>query len=228
MDRLTLLRSLPLFQGMSDDTLRQVAGESHRRRFDVGETLFYQGDPGCTCHLITKGRVRVYVMDEEGRELSVSILGWGEIVGEMALFEELPRSASVEALEETYTLELHRDVLISCLQRSPALALSMLRDLSARLRHATVEATELASLTVPERLVRRLEQLSAWSGQRVPDGTRISIPLTQQELATLVGTSRESVNRALVRLRKEGKVRTDEGWLVLLDERNADREQHTA
>jgi CRP/FNR family transcriptional regulator len=165
-----------------------------------------------------QGRVRVYVTDEEGRELSVRILGVGESVGEMALLEGLPRSASVEALEATVTLELHRDVLISCLQRSPELALSMLRDLSARLRFATAEAKDLASLTVAERLMRRLGQMAEWCGVPVEGGTRITLPLTQQELANLVGTSRESVNRALVRLRRQNQVRLEEGWVILLED----------
>jgi CRP/FNR family transcriptional regulator len=97
--------------------------------------------------------------------------------------------------------------------------LNLLRALSARLRSSTVEAEELASLTVVERLVRQLEKLAEWSGTPVSGGTRISIPMTQQELATLIGTSRESVNRGLVRLRREGKVRLEKGWIVLLDER---------
>lgn len=222
MDRLTLLRSLPLFQGMGDDVLRHVADQSHRRRFAAGEMLFFQGDPASTCHFVTRGRVRVFVTDEEGRELSMRILGQGETVGEMALLEDLPRSASVEALEETHTLELHRDDLVAVLQRSPEVALSMLRDLSARLRFATTEAEGLASLTVVERLVRRLEQLAEWAGKPVEGGTRILIPLSQHELATLVGASRESVNRALVRLRKAGRLRLEEGWIVLLEESNTE------
>jgi len=184
--------------------------------FQAGEGIIYQGEPGATCHIIERGKVRVFVIGEDGHELSVRILGPGEIIGEMAIFENLPRSANVEALEETHTLALHRDVLIRSLQESPDLALQLLRALSARLRVATIGAEELASLTVPERLLRRLEQLADWAGQPEGDGVRIVLPLTQQELATLIGTSRESVNRALVRLRREGKLRLHEGWVILL------------
>jgi CRP/FNR family transcriptional regulator len=137
----------------------------------------------------------------------------------MALFEGLPRSANVEALEETQTLELQRDVLLGLLQQSPKLALNLLQALSARLRSSTEDAGELASLTVVERLERQLQKLAEWSGTPVPDGVRIVIPMTQQELATMIGTSRESVNRALVQLRRQGKVRLEKGWIVLLSER---------
>jgi len=217
MERVAFLRSIPLFRDLSDEVLRHIATESRRRLFRAGEVIFHQGDAGSTCHVIERGRVRVFVVGEDGRELSVRILGPGEIVGEMALFEGLPRSASVEALEETSTLELHRDVLLWCLARSPALALGLLRDLSARLRYVTAEAEGLASLTVTDRLMRRLRQLAAWCGRPVEGGVQIGLPMTQQELASLVGTSRESVNRALVRLRRQGKVRLEEGWIVLLD-----------
>jgi CRP/FNR family cyclic AMP-dependent transcriptional regulator len=217
VDWIAHLRSLPLFEDLGDEVLRLLDAESCHRVFRMGETIFYQGDPGLTCQVILRGRVRVLVVGEDGSELAMRILVPGEIVGEMALFEELPRSATVETLEETHTLELHQDTLLCSLQRSPGLALSLLRALSARLRYATEEAEELASLTVAERLMRRLGRLAEWTGVPVSGGVRIALPMTQQELAALVGTSRESVNRALVRLRREGKVRLDDGWVVLLD-----------
>ncbi len=218
MDRVNLFRSLSLFEGLDSNTLEHLAAQSQERRFRTGETIIYQGEPGANCYVIVRGRVRVFVTGEDGRELAMRIFGPGELVGEMALFEDLPRSANVEALEATQVLELHRDALIRCLQESPKLALSLLRYLSARLRYTTEESEGLASLTVTERLLRRLQRLAEWSGMPVPGGVRIVPPMTQQELAALVGTSRESVNRALVRLRQQGKVQLDNGWIVLLDE----------
>jgi CRP/FNR family cyclic AMP-dependent transcriptional regulator len=217
MDKTSLLDSLPLFRGLDDKTLHHLAKDARQRRFDPGDIICYQGDPGSTCHIITKGQVRVFVIGEDGRELSVRIMGPGEIIGEMAILESLPRSASVEALDRTLTLELDQDALLQCLQESPRLALNLLQSLSSRLRTSTAEAKELASLTVVERLMRRLQQLAELSRKPVPDGVRVMIPMTQQELAALVGTSRESVNRALVRLRRESKVRLEQGWIVLLD-----------
>ncbi len=221
LERATFLRSLPLFQDLGERALRRLVAESRRCLFRPGDLIFHQGEPGSTCHIIARGRVRVFVLGTDGRELSVRILGPGEIIGEMALFDDQPRSASVEALEETRTLQLHRDILIRCLKEQPALALGLLRALSARLRHVTTEAEELASLPVADRLMRRLERLAEWAGTPVPGGVRITLPMTQEELATLVGTSRESVNRALVRLRHQGKVHLQNGWIVLSDEPNA-------
>ena len=216
-ERIETLRSIPFFRGLSDSVLRRLAEESRCRCFPAGQVIFYQAEPGSTCHIVVRGRVRVLLVGEDGRELAVSILGPGQVIGEMALLEDLPRSASVEALEETLTLELHRDVLFYALRTSPALALSLLRELSAKLRVLTEEAEGLASLTVSERLMRRLQKLAAYSGIPVSGGVRIAPPMTQQELAALIGTSRESVNRALVRLRQQGKLRLEGGWIVLLN-----------
>ncbi len=212
---IAFLRSLPIFHNLGDEALRYLAAESRPRVFQAGEIVCYQGDPGSTCHIIVQGRVRVFVIGEDGQELSVRFLGRGDIFGEMALFDDLPRSANVEALEEAHTLELHREALLDCLRKSPALALNLLRSLSARLRYSTMDAEELASLPVIERLLRRLRQLAEWAGTPATGGVRIMLPLNQQELATLIGTSRESVNRALVQLRRQGKVRLENGWIVL-------------
>lgn len=215
-ERIAFLRSIPLFSGLTGEELRFRAGEAQMREYGSGTVIFHAGEQGHTCHIITKGRVRVYVIGEDGRELSVSMFGPGEIVGEMALFENLPRSASVETIEPTATLELHQNVLLHGLEHSPTLARSLLRALSARLRHMTEDAEGLASLTVSDRLIARLRRLAEWSGRPVPGGVRITLPMTQQELATLVGTSRESVNRALATLRRQGKIRIDNGWIILL------------
>lgn len=216
--RAQFLKSVSLFQGLNERALERLVQDVCQHTVEAGELLFLQGDPGHTCHIIERGKLRVFVLGEDGRELSVRILGPGEIVGEMALFDDQPRSASVEALEETHTLELHRDVFIQYVRDHPSLALSLLSGLSERLRKVTTDAEELASLTVSERLMRRLQRLSEWAGAPTRGGTRITLPLTQEELATLVGTSRESVNRALVRLRRDGRVELRDGWIVLSDE----------
>lgn len=223
-ERETFLRSVTLFQDLGDDVLRFLAAQSRHHVFRPDEMIFYQGDEGSACHIIMRGRVRIFVMGEDGRELSMRILGPGEIFGEMALFENLPRSASVEALEHTHTLMVHQDDLIRSLRRSPSLSLALLRSLSARLRYATEEAESLASLTVTERLTWRLERLAELLGRPVPGGVRIGLPMTQQDLAALIGTSRESINRSLVHLRREGRVRVDDGWIVLLEDEDPELE----
>lgn len=216
-DTLELLRSQVLFRDLKQSELKQLVTAARRRTFDVEAYIFRQGECGATCHIILRGKVRVFVIGEDGRELSVRLLGPGEIIGEMALFEAAPRSASVVTLEPTKTVEISRDALLHAIRRSPGVAVHLLRAMSARLRRTNEDAEWLASLPVVERLYLQLQRLAEWSGTPVSDGVRITPPMTQQELAALVGTSRESVNRALMRLRTQEKVRLEEGWIVLVD-----------
>lgn len=219
-DIIAFLRSQPLFRDLQRSDLKQLAAAAHRRTFAAEAYIFRQGEGGATCHIILRGKVRVFVIGEDGRELSVRLLGPGEVIGEMALFEKAPRSASVVTLEPTETLEIGRDALLHAIRRYPSIAVHLLRALSARLRQTNEDAEWLASLPVVERLHLQLQRLAEWSGTPTADGVRITPPMTQQELAALVGTSRESVNRALMRLRQQNKVRLEDGWIILLNPPN--------
>ncbi len=212
-----VLRSHPLFADLQPGEVQQLAFSAHRRIFAAEAYIFRQGEWGAACHIILRGKVRVFVTGEDGRELSVRLLGPGEIIGEMALFEEASRSANVVALEPTQTVELSREALLHSIRRAPSIAVRLLGALSARLRRTNEDAEWLASLPVVERLHLQLQRLAQWSGVPTEDGVRITPPMTQQELAALVGTSRESVNRALTRLRRERKVRLEDGWIVLVE-----------
>lgn len=215
---IAFLQSVPLFRKLPARELQYLAEDCQRRTFEEGALIFYEGQRGTTCHIILKGKVRIYTVGEDGKELAMRLLGPGEIIGEMALFEDLPRSANVITLEWTETLELDRAILLELLRRYPDMALGLLKALSARLRHTNEDAEWLASLPVTERLLLQLRRLASWSSSPTSDGVRLLPPMTQHELASLIGTSRESVNRALVRLREEKRVRLENGWIILLDE----------
>jgi CRP/FNR family transcriptional regulator len=217
MGREEFLRSLALFEGVADQALARLADDLQPRTVPVGAFIFHQGDVGSTCYLIERGRVRIFVLGEDGRELSVRVLGSGEIIGEMSLLDHLPRSASAQAMEKTDLFVLHHDRLRRYLRDYPSLAFNLLQALSARIRQINEQAEELATMTVEERLMCQLRKFAEWSGEPTADGLRIAIPLTQTELATLVGTSRESVNRSLARLRDAGKVRLKNGWIVVTE-----------
>ena len=161
--------------------------------------------------------MRIFVLDEDGHELSVRVLGPGEIIGEMALFDDSPRSASAVAMAEARFLILRQQVLQQCIQEHPDFAISLLRALSRRLRQSNDQAGRLASMTVEERLLRQIRAFAKTTGKPMQGSIRITMPLTQSELASLVGTSRESVNRALANLRKRGKLRITEGWIEVTD-----------
>jgi len=212
----TFLRPLSIFDGLGDGALLQLSRELQSRELHAGDIVFYQGDPAATCYLIQKGRVRIFVLDEDGHDLSVRVMGPGELIGEMALFDDQPRSASAVVMTRTRLLILHQDMLRHTLREHPDFAVNLLQTLSKRLRQSNEQAGQLASLTVEERVLRQIKKFAEWTGKRTPTGTRITMPLNQSELASLVGTSRESVNRALRNLRKHDKLRIQDGWIEIV------------
>jgi CRP/FNR family transcriptional regulator/CRP/FNR family cyclic AMP-dependent transcriptional regulator len=211
------LRQMPLFVGLSDTELESVARDFVTRQFRQGETIFLQGDAGQLLYLIRSGRVRVFVMGEEGQETSVILYGPGDVFGELAVIDEMPRSASVVAMEDTVVLTLTRDQLREHMRREPLLALNFLKALSARLRYSTQQVETLTFLDVPARLARRLLQLAHEYGVAEEGGVRINSPLTQSDLASLIGATRESINKAMGAFRRRGLVNTAQGYIVIVD-----------
>jgi len=214
---LEFLRQMPLFAGLSDTELESVARDFVTRQFRQGETIFRQGDAGQLLYLIRSGSVRIFVMDEEGRETSVVLYGPGDVFGELAVIDELPRSASVIAMEDTAVLALTRDQLREHMRREPLLAHNFLKALSRRLRSSTQQVETLAFLDVQGRLARRLLQLADEHGVAEEGGVRINSPLTQSDLASLIGATRESINKALGAFRRRGLVNTVQGYIVIVD-----------
>jgi CRP-like cAMP-binding protein len=212
-----VFRHSPLFEGLNDAERNTLAHDYGLRRFSDGETVFHEGDTGQTLYLIVSGRVRIYVEAEDGQEASVQVYGPGEFFGDLAAIDELPRSASAVALEPTTLAAVGRERLREHLRRSPQLALNFLKVLSERLRYSTEQVRRLSFRDVAGRVARRLLDLAEQHGVSGADGLRISFPLTQTELASLVGASRESVNKALGNLRRQGLIAVDQNHITVRD-----------
>ena len=187
------------------------------RRFRQGETIFHQGDAGQLLYLIESGRVRIYVMGEDGQETSVSLAGSGDIFGELAVIDGLPRSASVVAQEDTQVLTLSRERLREHLRRSPQLEINFMKTLSVRVRYSTQQMGSLTFLDVSGRLARKLLELAQAYGVAEPEGVRIDTTLTQSDLASLIGATRESINKAMSALRRQGLVLLRHGSIIIVD-----------
>jgi CRP-like cAMP-binding protein len=202
---------------MSETELAAVARDFASNRFQQGETIFLQGDTGQVLYLIRSGRVRIFVIGDEGQETSVILYGPGDVFGELAVIDERPRSASAVAMENTLVLTLGRDRLREHMQRAPQLALNFMKALSVRLRYSTQQVETLTFLDVPGRLARRLLQLAQDYGVAETDGVRINTTLTQSDLASLTGATRESINKAIGAFKRRGLVTTRQGYMVILD-----------
>jgi CRP-like cAMP-binding protein len=217
MKQLAFLRQVPLFANLTDSELQALATDFVPLTFHQHETILYQGDEGEMLYLIQSGRVRIYVLGEEGQEISVRLIGPGEVFGELAVIDDLPRSANAVAMEDTVVLTLPRSAYLDHLRRCPQLALNFMRTLSTRLRYTTVQAGSLAFLGVYRRVARELLELAEGYGVVEAEGVRITVPLTQQELATMVGATRESTNKALAAFRRQGLIRVRRGQIVVVN-----------
>ena len=189
-----------MFGALLPETRERLAAAMHRRHYKRGQVIFHQDDPGAAVYLIESGRVKVVLATADGEDLLLSVLGAGEIFGELALLDGRPRSATVVALEDTVTLVLERTAFLQFLRADPEATLHLFHALADLIRRLTEQVEDLAMLDVPRRLERKLLELADAYGQPGPQGIRIDLCLTQSELASMIGTSRVSVNQWLASL----------------------------
>ncbi len=194
-DPFEVLRSVPLFREVAEGDLRALAQLVRERSHPRGSLILTQGDPGEALFLIRSGQVKVSVLAEDGREVILSVLAPGSFFGEMALVDDEPRSAHVIAMEDTTLLQLRRDDFRARLRSSPELAVSLLRELSRRLRRADDTIASLMLLDVNGRVAHLLLDLAREEGGET--GTKITRRLTHAAIGQMVGASRETVSRTM-------------------------------
>lgn len=178
--------------------------------------IFHRDAPGNTLYLVESGRVRIFLLSEEGQEITLNFHGPDECFGELALLDNLPRSAGAVTLEPTVVYTLHREDFLRHLHTHPHIAESILTILSHRLRQLTDYTETLAFFDVYDRVVAKLLDLADRYGV-AGDGILIDLPLTQGELATWVVASRERVNKALGLLRDRCLINVDGKQITILD-----------
>ena len=197
MDHSQLLGQVSIFQELSRETLSDLAKRVWQKQAEAGTVIVSQEDAGDALFVIAKGKVKVVLYGETGREIILSILKAGDFFGEMSLLDRQPRSANVVAIEDSELLCLDRDAFATHLSAHPTTALGVLAEMSRRLRHADEVIGNLALLDVYARVARIIRDLAQKQGEPVDGGLLIKERPTQQEIAGLIGTSRETVSRAL-------------------------------
>ena len=197
MDTVQLLRQVSIFAGLSQETLGDLAKRVWQKQAEAGSVIVNQEEAGDQLFVIVSGKVKVVLYGETGREIILSILRGGDFFGEMSLLDRQPRSANVVAVEDSQLLGLDRDAFQTHLTANPQTALAILAEMSRRLRHADEVIGNLALLDVYARVARIIRDLAQKQGEPVDGGLLIKERPTQQEIAGLIGTSRETVSRAL-------------------------------
>jgi len=197
LDHAQLLGQVSIFRELPKETLTDLAKRVWHKQAEAGSVIVSQEDAGDALYVIARGKVKVVLYGETGREIILSMLKAGDFFGEMSLLDRQPRSANVVAVEESELLCLDREGFQTHLVAHPSTALNVLAEMSRRLRHADEVIGDLALLDVYGRVARTIRDLAQKQGQPAEGGLLIKERPTHQEIAGLIGTSRETVSRAL-------------------------------
>lgn len=211
------MRRSPLFAALDDETARTLLDNMVKTRMERGDVLFHEGDPGDKLYVIVEGKIKLGRTSTDGRENLLAILGPGEMFGELSLFDPGPRTATATAVAETQILGLSNEQLQRFIAGRPYVAGTLLAALARRLRRTNENLADLVFTDVPGRVAKALLDLSRRFGRPVENGVMVSHDLTQEELAQLVGASRETVNKALADFASRGWLKLEARAVLLLD-----------
>ena len=201
-----LLQKVALFQSVDGEELTRIASLLSPRDVPKDAHVVTQDEPGDALYIIAKGRMKVVLYGDNGREVILTLLKAGDFFGEMSLLDDLPRSANVIALADSRVLVLKRDAFVDHIKNSPTTALNVMAEISRRLRRADEIIGNLATLDVYGRVAHIMIDLAKKDGEEVEGGILIRERPTQQDIASMIGTSRETVSRVLSEFQRRGFV----------------------
>lgn len=199
MSATDILQRVPLFTDLNEAELARFAEVAREREYPKNSVILFEDDPGDALYIVSTGQVKVVLIGEDGREVILSVLGDGDFFGEMAIIDDEPRSAHVIAMKDSHLLVLRREAFQAQLEQNPKIALKLLRVLVQRLRRADEKIGGLVLLDVNGRVAQLLLDLAEESG-----GPKITRRLTHHTIAQMIGSSRETVSRAMRELVERG------------------------
>jgi CRP-like cAMP-binding protein len=202
-----LLRSVSIFAELDPQSASEIERLAQVKEYDAGAVIASQEETGDALYVLVNGRVKVVLYGDSGREIILSVFkSPGDFFGEMSLLDDEPRSATLVAADPSRLLVLSRADFRAHIQRHPRTALRVLTEMSRRLRRADEVIGNLALLDVYGRLAGKLKELAEADGEETEDGYLVRNRPTQAEIAAMIGTSRETVSRALSELSRRGQV----------------------
>jgi CRP/FNR family cyclic AMP-dependent transcriptional regulator len=193
----SIVRKAPLFTALEESAALSLHASMDSVKISKGSILFAEGDEGDHLYVIVEGKIKLGTSSGDGRENLLSILGPGEMFGELSLFDPNPRTSTATAVTDAKLLSLGQTKLIPWLTENPRVSLNLLASLAQRLRRTNEAVGDLVFSDVPGRVAKALIDLGERFGKQTDDGLLVNHDLTQEELAQLVGASRETVNKAL-------------------------------
>ena len=214
---LEAIRRVPPFTALRESEWQRLLPELSVRTFPENTFLFFEGDPPQALYVILQGHVALIRHTLEGRDVVLDVMRPGTMIGELAVLEGVPYSASAKTLTEVAAVVFTREQFLRLLHTYPQVAMAVIYDLVRRVRHLSDLVQSLAIERVEQRLARILLRLMKISGEPREEGTLITLPLTRQDLADMAGTTVETTIRTLSRMRREGLIGTVRGRLLVRD-----------
>jgi CRP/FNR family transcriptional regulator, cyclic AMP receptor protein len=216
-DAEVVLRRAPLFEGLDEENARALRRQMSDVKLSRGEHLFLEGQDGDRLYVVLDGKIKLTRAAADGRENLLTVLGPGEMFGELSLFDPRPRTSTASAVTEAAVAALAHDALRHLLLERPEVSMYMLQALARRLRRANDVVADLVFTDVPGRVAKNLLDLADRFGEQQSDGLHVHHDLTQEELAQLVGASRETVNKALADFAARGWLQISARSVLILD-----------
>jgi CRP/FNR family cyclic AMP-dependent transcriptional regulator len=220
MERVELLEQAPLFSVLHPGDLQVLASRFHPVRYARGEVIFREGEPAERLFLMKSGRVKLSIASPSGQEMLIGVLGRGQIFGELEVIDRGTRAMDARAMEDADLYAFAGDVFWTMLENRPALARRLLELMARRLRRADQNSQDLVFFDAPTRLARRLLQLAEEHGEAVGEGeesVKITVRVTQEEIAQMIGVTRESANRLVASFAGRGWISWNDGYPILLE-----------
>jgi CRP/FNR family transcriptional regulator, cyclic AMP receptor protein len=214
---LAVLKGVSIFSGLSEQEFAFLTSHLRQRKYAAGELIFGEGDPCAGLYVVQSGNVRIFKSSAGGREQVLSIDGPGSSIAELPVFDGGNYPASATAVDDATLLFVSKQDFQALCVAHPQVALKVLRVVGARLRRLVGIIEELSFTTVRHRLASFLLRLAQNEGKRTPEGVEIIMPVSNQELASQIGTVRELVSRNLSRLQAEGMIKIDGRSVIVCD-----------
>ncbi|HLF26213.1 MAG TPA: Crp/Fnr family transcriptional regulator [Anaerolineae bacterium] len=225
--KLAFLRQVPLLARLRESDLAALSQDLQLREYDKGEMIFRQGDAGYDLFIILRGKVRIFRMTPSGHETTITIFGVGDIIGELAVVDGQPRSASARTIGPCGLLQITAERFMTRLSTIPELALAVIRVLAAKTRWTAAYAEAIAQYDAAGRLLHVLLTFTDQFGEEVEKGKRyiLALGLNQADLASLIGVRREWINHLLRDWRKRGLLDYSAGKITILDRLRIEQER---
>ncbi|MDD3223271.1 MAG: Crp/Fnr family transcriptional regulator [Clostridium sp.] len=216
-DSIDIIKKIPVFSGLSDETLTNIANLQIKKLYRSGDIIFNEGDKGKALFFVKHGKVKIFKTSLDGREITLNILGDNSIFAEVTLFNNTDYPATVEAIEDSEIGIILNHDIENLILNNNHLALEIIKVLSKRLYRSQMSVRDMAFSDTYIRIIKVLIDLSKRHSINTKKGTQIDLSITRQDIANMVGTSRETVSRVISSLKKDNIINTSSKKIIISD-----------